>query len=68
MFFGEILQFDKFEDAVSNMKIVFQNFTPKMPKQGILGHKFSQLFFEKILQFDLIEGADLRYDNSFLKF
>ena len=50
------------------MKIVFQNFTPKMPKQGILGHKFSQLFFEKILQFDLIEGADLRYDNSFLKF
>ena len=68
MFFGEILQFDKFEDAVSNMKIIFQNFTPKIPKQGILGRKFSQLFFERILQFDLIEGADLRYDNSFLKF
>ena len=68
MVFHNIFQFDKFEDVVSNMKIVFQKFTPKIPKQGILGHKFSQFFFGKIFQFDLIEGADLTYDNSFLKF
>ena len=51
------------------MTILFLNSKPKVPKQDIFGPKFRHFcFFKKILQLDDFEGADFKYENSFLKF
>ena len=49
------------------MTIDFQSSIPKIPKSGTFGSKFKHFFCE-ILQRDKFEGADFKYDNSFLKF
>ena len=54
---------------ISNLTIVFLKF---LLKNTQIRHFWSQiqafLFLHKILQFHQIEGADFKYDNSFLKF
>ena len=50
------------------MTIAFKNSSPKITKQGIYGPKFRHFcFFLEVLEFGKIEGADFKYDNSFLK-
>ena len=55
--------------VLSNITIVFLKFQPKSTQ---MRHFWSQiqafLFFCKIQQLDKFEGADFKYDNSFLKF
>ena len=55
--------------VLSNITIVFLKFQPKSTQ---MRHFWSQiqafLLFCKIQQLDKFEGADFKYDNSFLKF
>ena len=54
---------------ISNMTILFTNPSPKLQKSGIFVPKFRHFcFFSEILQIDKFERADLKYDNSVLKF
>ena len=54
---------------ISNMTIVFQSASVKILKYGIFGPKFWHFhFFTKFTKFDKFEGADFKYDNTFLKF
>ena len=51
------------------MTISFWNYCPKHPSKVFLIPNLGILiFFHEILQLDKFEGADFKYDNSFLKF
>ena len=50
------------------MRIVFQNSIPKIPKWDIFGQKLKHAcFFHRISQFDKLERAAFKYDDSFIK-
>ena len=78
MFFQKILQFYKFDCADFKYDYFFQIPAQKCPNKAFLvkntqtRHFWSQiwvfLFSRKILKLDKIEGPDLKFDNSFLKF
>ena len=54
---------------ISNMTILLLSSSPKKPKTGILGSKFTHFsFIAKFFQLEKFEGANFKYKDTFLKF
>ena len=49
---------------ISNKRILFSNSVPKHPNRAFLVPNLGILVFPQILQIDIFQGADLKYDNS----
>ena len=77
-FYTEFCNKDNSRTLISSMSILFSNFSPKILKFDVFGQRHQNkafsalnleiLFLRKILQLDKFEGANFRYENSFLKF
>ena len=53
-------------ELISNMTIVFQNYTPKIPKSGIFGSIFDFFFVLKdFFHLNKFKAADFKYDSFF---
>ena len=63
---NQTLQLGKFEGAVPDMTMVFQNSCPKHPNKTFLVPNLRFLIFARnFVQSDKLEGVDYQYNNNF---